>query len=122
MRLAGFNARAINTEPLNGQGIYPALKTVAASWDVLDRSPIAATFSFSWDERTPVLQSAALLWNDREFISESFPILWDETGAVVTLFSARWNIPFAQHPATSLNGNMASSRLTRHVTASQIGA
>ena len=134
MRLAGFNTRGVNTEPMNGQGIYPAVQTVAASWhDTTIVSP--ATLSVTFDERGIAGQSLAVAYDLRTRVGEELPASWDDciavqnavdvlwhiTGGVLGQSLIRWNVPFSPRQASSLAKAIGSSSLTRHTHITPIG-
>ena len=122
MRSAPFNARAVNTEPMNGMGRYAAISTFAASWNVLDRSPVAATYAASYDIRNPVAGTAAASWDMYSQVFQTYPVLWDETGGVRAYFPVSWAIPFRATPTSVVSAHSGHGALTRHTDTSSIGA
>lgn len=134
MRLAGYNANRVGTEPVNGQGIYSAASALVASWIVTAGMAGAATLALSWDLRQFVSQALSTTWNIwqlaaksvsvtwdlRQFATKTVSTLWDVGSGVISTLRARWRVPFGKHLGTALTGSASTSALTRHTETSSL--
>lgn len=134
MRGAAFNSRAINSEPFNGQGIYPALKTAAAIW-IVAQTVQTKTLSVSYNMFAGALAALSATWSIfartpnaqlsttfdvRGFVAALIETSWHSASGIMRRASLRWNVTFSARQVTGLTRSASTGAIVRHATTSSI--
>lgn len=136
MRSSAINVAGINAEPMNGQGVYPVVKTLSAAWEVFSRVPVRtlpvsyninvgntviAAVAPTWDVRHFVQAVRAASWNASQFAASAQALAWNVCQYVSRSSRIGWRVPFQRARQTSpLTGQANTGRLIRHTATSPI--
>lgn len=78
---------------MNGQGVYPVIKTLSAAWNMASRVP-AKTLPISYDINVgnTVISAVALTWDVRHFVQDVHAFSWNCFKFATCTQATAWNV------------------------------